>query len=502
MKPPASDQSYVFGTQWDGEISLSSTIYRSIANGALQSGYANGIGEGGVQPFPSDFYDYIMSNSNLLNSHPFLRTCYTGYWHGIPSVKIRVSALTADNYNTVTSPGVYSTAGAPISPAPTAHPAPGSIPQGPAASTFALPPHSPVSLPKTGGEQASATPALQHESPSMYPSSSSSRVQEIQPATPSVAQSPDSVGLSTNSHIGNTNPQPSDQAASSSQYLPGQGSSNPGASNPGASNPGASNPGASNPGAGNPGSSNPGSSSPGSDKPGSSNPTSTNVGAPPFVPSAPSNEPGSLPQITTGISTYAANSNSKYYVGTNTLVPGAQPATLSNTPYSLAPLASELVIGASTIRIGPNAPAITIGNLRFTTDSTSNYVIGTQTLIPGGNAIMIDAVLYSLAPSATAFISGGSTIGLAPTQVATGAPVLTIDGRPQTANSESQYIIGSQTLKFKMGASIGPHRAINQAGTLSCAVALEAQDSSSEKFGLTCFNVAVPTDIKSDKIAQ
>ncbi len=88
-----------------------------------------------MQPFPSNFYNYIMSNSTLL----------TGYRHGIPSVKVRVSALTAESYNTITKPGVYSTTRAPIPATPTEIPASGSTPQGPAVPTSTSPLYSPIS---------------------------------------------------------------------------------------------------------------------------------------------------------------------------------------------------------------------------------------------------------------------------------------------------------------------------------------------------------------------
>ncbi len=58
-----------------------------------------------------------MSNSTLL----------TAYRHGVPSVKVRVGALTAESYNTISKPGVYSTTRAPIPATPTEIPASGQL---------------------------------------------------------------------------------------------------------------------------------------------------------------------------------------------------------------------------------------------------------------------------------------------------------------------------------------------------------------------------------------
>ncbi len=121
---------------------------------------------------------------------------------------------------------------------------------------------------------------------------------------------------------------------------------------------------------------------------------------------------------------------------------------MSEIPYSLAPLATALVSGVSTIPLSPshNGAAIqtAIGSIP-TADSVSGLVIGTQTLIPGGPARTVNSVLYSLAPSATALVSGSITIPLVSSP--TGAlPAITIAGTTYTANSASQYIIGTQTL--------------------------------------------------------
>ena len=151
--------------------------------------------------------------------------------------------------------------------------------------------------------------------------------------------------------------------------------------------------------------------------------------------------------ITLGGSTITANSQSDFIIGSQTLVPGVSPITIAGTLVSLAPEASYLVIGSTTININPvPSPAVlTIGGSTITANSQSDFVIGTQTLIPGAPAITLSGTPISLAPSASEVVIGGSTIYLSP--VASSPPaIITIDGSIFTANAQSDFIIGTQTL--------------------------------------------------------
>ena len=156
-----------------------------------------------------------------------------------------------------------------------------------------------------------------------------------------------------------------------------------------------------------------------------------------------------LPSLTIAGVTVTANSASNYIIGTQTLVPGAPSITVNGALYSLAPSATALVSGSSTIPLTSGSSdlpnAVTIGGSTYTANSASQYIIGSQTLIPGGPGISVNGVSYSLAPSATALVSGSSTIPL--TSGSSDLPnAVTIGGSTYTANSASQYIIGSQTL--------------------------------------------------------
>lgn len=154
------------------------------------------------------------------------------------------------------------------------------------------------------------------------------------------------------------------------------------------------------------------------------------------------------PVITLGNQQYTANSASQYVVNTQNLTPGGEAVTVNNIPYSIAPLATALVSGGTTIPLPPihnGAPDRTTVGSTPTADPVSGIVIETQTLIPGGPALNLDSVLYSLAPSATALVPGSYTIPLAP-GVSHLGPAITIGGTTYTANSASQYMIGTQTL--------------------------------------------------------
>ena len=151
------------------------------------------------------------------------------------------------------------------------------------------------------------------------------------------------------------------------------------------------------------------------------------------------------PPITIGTQVVTPNSQSQYIIGSQTLTPGGV-ITVSGTPVSLAPSATALVIGTSTQQLVPGAttlPSLTIGTLTVAPNSLSQYIISSQTLTPGG-LITLSGTPISLAPSATALMIGSSTIPLGSSIIL--PPPLTIGSQVFTANSATQYIIGSQTL--------------------------------------------------------
>ena len=180
-----------------------------------------------MQQFPADFYSYILSDSTLLNSYPILKTYYTGYASGIPSVKVRIKALTANSYSTVTSPGIHTSASAPTHSNSTKIPASGSSARAPAKPTSTLPQQS--SVPPTQSSEGQPFSALPSQ-PTIPTTSSIQRasgVQESQPASQSTAQPAGQPNVPANSHVISTNTQSGDQPATSSQYLPSSLSMSP-----------------------------------------------------------------------------------------------------------------------------------------------------------------------------------------------------------------------------------------------------------------------------------
>ncbi|MCJ1465894.1 hypothetical protein MMC07_004513 [Pseudocyphellaria aurata] len=154
-----------------------------------------------------------------------------------------------------------------------------------------------------------------------------------------------------------------------------------------------------------------------------------------------------LPPLTIDGTAILPNSASEYAIGSQTLIPGASGIRISGTPISLAPSASKIVVGSITAALIGNAnplPPLTIDGTTIFPNSASEYVIGSQTLIPGASGIRISGTPISLAPSASYIVIGGVTAALF--KSATPLPPLTIDGTKILPNSASEYIIGSQTL--------------------------------------------------------
>lgn len=155
----------------------------------------------------------------------------------------------------------------------------------------------------------------------------------------------------------------------------------------------------------------------------------------------------SLPILTVGDRKISANSASQYIIDGQTLAAGSPAITVSGTPISLSPSASNVVIGGNTVSFftAPSTShAFIFGGKTIFSNSASEYVIGSQTIIPGAPAVTISDTPISLASSASNIVIGGITIALIGSN--TPLPPLTIDGTTIIPNSASQYLIGSQTL--------------------------------------------------------
>lgn len=146
-----------------------------------------------------------------------------------------------------------------------------------------------------------------------------------------------------------------------------------------------------------------------------------------------------------------ANSVFKYVVDKQTLIPIGHPITIKGAVYSLPSSATALISnGVAVPLISDSAslpPAIMIEGTSYRKNAASEFLIGSQTLIPEGDSITVDGAVYSLGPSATVLISNGIPIPI----LSDAAPIptaISIGGIMYSRNSASEYLIGSQTLIF------------------------------------------------------
>ena len=125
----------------------------------------------------------------------------------------------------------------------------------------------------------------------------------------------------------------------------------------------------------------------------------------------------------------------------------------SGTTYSLLPIPTAVIIDGSTTNLPPPSDPITtpaiikLGSALITQDIASDFIIGSQTLTPGG-AIIVSGTTFYLPVSPTAVVIDGTAIHLSPaSDPITIPPVITVDASIITEDAASDFVIGSQTLK-------------------------------------------------------
>lgn len=160
-----------------------------------------------------------------------------------------------------------------------------------------------------------------------------------------------------------------------------------------------------------------------------------------------------------GSSRIAANLEGNFVVGSQTLIPGGSPITALGKSIYLQPSNAAAVIDGSTVTLqqGPLEPnystppiILPIGSSGIAANSEGSFVIGSQTLIPGGPLITALGKSIYLQPSKAAAIIDGSTVTLeqAPQELRYSTPpiVLPIGSSRVAANSEGNFVIESQAL--------------------------------------------------------
>lgn len=160
----------------------------------------------------------------------------------------------------------------------------------------------------------------------------------------------------------------------------------------------------------------------------------------------------SPPVITVGTSVITENGASRFVIGSRTLIAGDAAITVGSQTLSLAPSASAVVIDGQTFALAPpdgspSKPVLTIGSTLYTENSASQFVIGTQTLSPGGPPNTVGTQVVSLGAGASSVVIDGSTFPIAAPIATTSRDfVITLGGSTYKEGSASDFIIGSQTL--------------------------------------------------------
>lgn len=114
----------------------------------------------------------------------------------------------------------------------------------------------------------------------------------------------------------------------------------------------------------------------------------------------------SLPALIIGSSTIAAEANSQYIIGSQTLVRGGNTLTILADPLAIGSSGHDSVVNSVTpILISAGPSILTVGSYTYayTINSASDLAPTLQTLVPGA-MITIDGDAHSLAASATAVI--------------------------------------------------------------------------------------------------
>ncbi|KAG9655905.1 hypothetical protein KCU64_g6233, partial [Aureobasidium melanogenum] len=158
------------------------------------------------------------------------------------------------------------------------------------------------------------------------------------------------------------------------------------------------------------------------------------------------------PVLTLDSKTITPNPSSEYIINSQTLAPGGPAITIGETTYSLATSASAVIANGVTRSLAPVASVsvvqqITLGSSVITANPTGGFIYASKTISAGGPAVTADGKTYSLATSGatTYIVENGVTQQSTISQTA--APVLTFGTSAITANSESVFVVGSQTLK-------------------------------------------------------
>ncbi|KAG9752763.1 hypothetical protein KCU73_g6031, partial [Aureobasidium melanogenum] len=163
----------------------------------------------------------------------------------------------------------------------------------------------------------------------------------------------------------------------------------------------------------------------------------------------------------------------KYVIASQTLSRGGPAVEISGTTYSLPPSARNVIINGqaapiSTMQASLGQPAtVVMGGITAKPESSgAYYLVADQILSPGGSAIEVSGVTYSLPTSGANIVINGATSIMAQSNIATVSAVVfgSATAVPLLAGG---YVVGSQVIS--PGGS-----AVEISGTAYTAVAASA----------------------------
>jgi hypothetical protein len=132
-------------------------------------------------------------------------------------------------------------------------------------------------------------------------------------------------------------------------------------------------------------------------------------------------------------------------IGSETFTQG-QTKTINGVPV-VVPAdggGTRIVVGGSTVPFNPattqGLPVLMVGGGTVTANSRGEYVLGSETLKPGGPAITINGNTVSMAPNGMAIVNG-ATQTIANVPAPTGAPALTVGSQAVSAT-----VVGGSTV--------------------------------------------------------
>ncbi len=195
------------------------------------------------------------------------------------------------------------------------------------------------------------------------------------------------------------------------------------------------------------------------------------IGSSTQVLATPAPSPTAPAILTFAGTTYTANTASQFLIAGQTLTPGGT-ITASGTAISL-PLGTPIaIIGSSTQFLSPalavptaEAPVLTLDGTTYTADASSDFVIASQTLTPGG-IITVHGTPISLDSDAADALVGTST-QLLSSAVITPADILTVAGQIITANPTGFAVAGTTVTPGGTGVLVnGTVISLEAGGTL------------------------------------